>query len=648
MRVLSAAVAAVLAWNLGSLAEAAPAVPQPAAPPALTAQDLDAFLDGFVPLALERGNIAGAVVVVVKDGQVLFEKGYGVSDMDKQTPVDPRTTLFRPGSISKLFTWTSVMQLVEQKKLDLDADVNTYLDFRIPPAFGKPVTLRNLMTHTPGFEETIKNLFVTDPKAMIPLDRALKAWVPERVFPPGQVPAYSNYGAALAGYIVQRVSHEPFEQYVAHHILGPLGMAHSTFVQPLPKALAADMSKGYSEASGKPQPFELIPMSPAGALSASGDDMARFMLAHLANGSYKGAQILKPETAILMHGLAYAHSPPLPGMAYGFYHEDRNGHVIIGHGGDTLWFHSDLHLILDRNVGLFVSQNSAGKERSGIRGPLLKAFMDRYFPAPALTAEPTLKSAKADGAFTAGNYEVSRNSFSNFMSIGNLLGQPKLSVNDDGTVSVDMLTDFAGTPKKWREVRPFVWREVHGRELLVAKRENGQVTEIATDAFPQVFTFTRAPLWRSETVNLPLFIGMLAMLALTVLFWPIKALLRWRYGVPFALSGRAATLYRLTRVVALCDLILLGGILGFVSYAAAANHLEMLGSSYDWVYRVLQVFGLIGAIGVFIPLLEVSEGMGDRVRPWWTKVTDILVAVACVLAVWYAVSLHFLSWSLNY
>lgn len=647
MRVLSAAVAALLAWSLTGLAEAAPA-PAAAPPPALTAQDLDAFLDGFVPLALERGNIAGAVVVVVKDGQVLFEKGYGVSDTDKQTPVDAKTTLFRPGSISKLFTWTSVMQLVEQKKLDLDADVNTYLDFRIPPAFGKPVTLRNLMTHTPGFEETIKNLFVTDPKAMIPLDTALKAWVPERVFPPGQVPAYSNYGAALAGYIVQRVSHEPFEQYVAHHILEPLGMAHSTFVQPLPKALAGEMSKGYNEASGKPQPFEMIPMSPAGALSASGDDIARFMLAHLANGSYNGAQILKPETATLMHGLAYTHSPPLPGMAYGFYHEDRNGHVIIGHGGDTLWFHSDLHLILDRNVGLFVSQNSAGKERSGIRGPLLKAFMDRYFPAPALKAEPMLKSAKIDGGLAAGNYEVSRNSFSNFMSIGNLLGQPKLSVNDDGTVSVDMLTDFAGNPKKWREVKPFVWREVHGRELLVAKRSNGQVTEIATDAFPQVFTFTRAPLWRSETVNLPLFIATLAMLALTVLFWPIKAVLRWRYGVPFALSGRAAMLYRLTRVVALCDLILLGGILGFVSYAAASNHLEMLGSSYDWVYRVLQVIGLIGAIGVFIPLLEVSEGIGDRLRPWWTKVTDILVAVACVLAVWYAVSLHFLSWSLNY
>jgi CubicO group peptidase (beta-lactamase class C family) len=647
MRPVFAALAALAFLSLPGSAPASPTLPLPP-PQELTAQDVGPFLDGFVPLALERGNIAGAVVVVVKDNRVLFEKGYGFSDIDKQIPVDPKTTLFRPGSISKLFTWTAVMQQVEQGKLDLDADVNTYLDFKIPPAFGKPVTLRNLMTHTPGFEETVKNLFVTDPKRMTALDAALKAWVPTRVFPPGQVPAYSNYGAALAGYIVQRVSGEPFEQYVARHILQPLGMAHATFVQPLPKALAADMSKGYDEASKKPQPFELIPMSPAGALSASGDDMARFMLAHLANGSFNGAQILKPETAIRMHGIAYQRIPPLPGMAYGFYHEDRNGHTIVGHGGDTLWFHSDLHLILDRNVGLFVSQNSAGKERSGIRSPLFKAFMDRYFPAPRLGLEPTLKSAKADGALAAGNYETSRNSFSNFMSIGNLLGQPKLNVNDDGTVSVDALTDFAGTPKKWREVKPFVWREVHGRELLMAERENGQVTEIATDAYPQVFTFRRAPFWQSQALNLPLFVGTLAMLALTVIFWPIKAILRWRYDRPFALTGRAAMLYRLTRVVALCDLALLGGILGFVGYAAATNHLDMLGSSYDWVYRILQAIGLIGVIGVFIPLLEVSEGIGDRARPWWTKLTDILVATACVLSVWYALSLHFLSWSLNY
>lgn len=636
-----AAAAALLA-----LLGAAPASAAPESHP-LTAADLDAFLGGYMPLALARGDVAGAVVVVVKDGQVLFEKGYGVSDVDKQTPVDPRTTMFRPGSVSKLFTWTAVMQLVEAGKLDLDADVNTYLDFKIPPAYAKPVTLRDLMTHTPGFEETIENLFVTDPKKLLTLDEALKAGLPARVFPPGEVPAYSNYGAALAGYIVQRASGEPFDDYVAQHILLPLGMTHSTFVQPLPKALAPFMSQGYDKASGKPKPYELIAMSPAGALSASGDDMARFMLAHLGNGAYGDVHILRPETAELMHGVAYRHTPGLPPMAYGFYHEDRNGHTIIGHGGDTQWFHSDLHLILDENVGLFVSQNSQGRPNSDLREPLLKFFMDRYFPAPAPAPEPTLKTSKAHAKLVAGDYIVSRGSFTDILSIGSLLDQAVVTVNDDHTMSVNALKDFAGNPKKFREVRPFVFRDVHGTTLLVAKLKDGRVTEIATDAVPQVVTLTRAPWWRSVKLNLPLFVGMLAMLTLTVLFWPIKAILRWRYDRPFALQGRAAALYRLTRVAALCDLVLYFGLLGFFTYAGQ-GHLELFSPDFNWLLRLLQIVGLLGVVGAVPAVMNAREAFADGARPWWTKVSDVLLALACLLAAWYAFSAHVMVWSLRY
>lgn len=616
---------------------------------ALTAADLDAFFDGFMPFALERSNVAGAVVVVVKDGRVVIEKGYGVSDEKTQSPVDPRTTMFRPGSVSKLFTWTAVMQLAEQGRLDLDKDVNTYLDFTIPPAFGKPVTLRNLMTHTPGFEETDKNLFMTDPKKFFSLRTALVNAVPARVFPPGEVPAYSNYGAALAGYIVRRVSGEPFELYVARHIFNPLGMTHSTFVQPLPKSLVADMSKGYEKASSdKPQPYELIPMAPAGALAASGDDMAHFMIAHLNNGAYGSVRILEPETAIKMHGVAYAHASGIPPMAYGFYHEDRNGHTIVGHGGDTLWFHSDLHLILDENVGLFLSVNSLGNPNSILRGPLFKSFMDRYFPAPPLPPEPTLKSAKADGTRVAGNYVESRGSFTNILSIAGLAGQDKASVKDDGTISFDVLKNFAGVPRTFREVRPFVWREVNGHYLLVARVKDGQVTELVTDAIPQIIAFQRARWWEAASINLPLAIGMLAMLALTVIFWPVKAILRWRYGTRFPLEGSAAMLYRLTRIVALCDVVLFGGLLGWFGYAAD-NHLELLNASYDWVLRIVQLIGLAGTIGVIAPVLNAVEAFrGGKGRPWWTKGTDVLVASAAILSVWYVLSQHILTLNLNY
>src|SRR5882757_8698287 len=232
----------------------------------LTAEDANAWLDGYMPYALHTGDIAGAVVAIVKDGDVLTERGYGYSDVEKQTPVDPKRTLLRPGSVSKLFTWTAVMQLVEQGKIDLDADINQYLDFKIPARDGQPVTMRNIMQHTAGFEEQAKGIISTNPKAP-GFEALLKQWVPNRVFAPGTTPAYSNYGASLAGYIVQRLSGESFDSYIGKHIFAPLDMQLSSFRQPLPANLAPLMSKGYKQASQDPQPYEIVgPAPPAPSL----------------------------------------------------------------------------------------------------------------------------------------------------------------------------------------------------------------------------------------------------------------------------------------------------------------------------------------------------------------------------------------------
>ncbi|MDE2225982.1 MAG: beta-lactamase family protein, partial [Xanthomonadaceae bacterium] len=168
-------------------------------PHTMTAEDLSTLFGGMLPYMLARGDIAGGAVVVVKDGKVLFAQGYGYADLKTRTPVSPATTLFRIGSVSKLFTWTAVMQLVEQHKVDLDRDINDYLDFKIPPRFGKPITLRDLMTHTPGFEDTARDLLPATPDGTN-LERYLKAHIPARIFPPGKIVAYSNYGAGLAGY----------------------------------------------------------------------------------------------------------------------------------------------------------------------------------------------------------------------------------------------------------------------------------------------------------------------------------------------------------------------------------------------------------------------------------------------------------------
>jgi CubicO group peptidase (beta-lactamase class C family) len=432
----------------------------------LTASDVEAFLDGVVPLQLERDDIAGAAIAIVKNGKLLFARGYGYADVEKKKRVSPQETLFRPGSVSKLFTWTAVMQLVEQGKLDLDRDVNDYLDFKIPDAYGKAITLKNVLTHTPGFEEQIKDLFAVGSKPP-QLGQYMKTHIPGRIFPPGTIPAYSNYGASLAGYIVERVSGRPFNDYIDENIFKPLGMSHSTFVQPLPPALSPNMSNGYQLASDGPKPFEVIGAFPAGSLSSTATDMARFITAHLQDGQLGDARILRPETARLMHRRLFALDQAANAMAYGFYEESRNGHRIIGHGGDTVYFHSDLHLILDAGVGFFISYNSAGRGETSPRTTLWEALLDRYFPYSSPT-EPTLASAKEDAKTVSGKYMLSRRSESSFLKAATLIEEFTVSA-EDGTIEVAELKGPNGKPKRWREVAPMTFLEENGQDKLVFK-----------------------------------------------------------------------------------------------------------------------------------------------------------------------------------
>ena len=377
----------------------------------LVKADLEAWLDGYLPAALEQGDVAGAIVMVVEDGRVLLQKGYGYADVEARRAFDPATTLFRPGSVSKLVTWTAVMQLVEQGRIELDRDVNAYLDFKIPPYAGRPVTMRNLMTHTGGFEQSFKDLLLTDPAQVAPLGDYLRSHVPVRIFAPGEIPAYSNFGAALAGYIVQRVSGQPFDDYVEQQVFEPLGIRHASFRQPLSSASRSHLARGYQLASGPPSPYEIFP-GPAGNAIFTGADMARFMIAHLQDGELEGRRILKAETARLMRDTPLTLvSPAVNRMLLGFYESNRNGRRVIGHEGDTRVFHSILRLLPDENVGIFVAVNSAGRDEAGraIRLDVSDAFIDRYFPrqTPPHARVPE-DVARAHAALLVGHYDSSQ------------------------------------------------------------------------------------------------------------------------------------------------------------------------------------------------------------------------------------------------
>jgi CubicO group peptidase (beta-lactamase class C family) len=607
----------------------------------LTVADVHAFLDGFVPMQLERENIAGAVVLVVKDGAILFAKGYGYSDVEKKTPVTVDATLFRPGSISKLFAWTAVMQLVEQGKLDLDRDINDYLDFKIPAKFGKPITLRNIMTHTPGFEEQIKDLITEDAAPAATLKQHLVTHIPERIFPPGTTPAYSNYGASLAGYIVERVSGRPFNDYVAENIFKPLGMAHSTFAQPLPAELKPLMSNGYRLGSGKSKPFEIIEEAPAGALAATAADISRFMIAHLKNGKLESAQILRPETASQMHSRQFGLSPALNGMCLGFYEESRNGKRIIGHGGDTVYFHSDLHLMLEDGIGFFVSYNSAGKGEISPRSALWYHFLDRYFPYTPPKVEK-LASADADGKTVAGRYLTTRRSEGSFLKVGAVEENVRVTADENAAIKVEPFKDFNGQLKKWQEIAPLVYRSVNGQDLLAFVRDyNGNM--LLAPNFPAAAE-QRVSLVQSADFNQALIVGVLVVLGLTLVCWPLAAIIRGHYHQRLELDAGYLRLRPWVRVICAVDIAFL---LIFLTVLTSGG-VNVLSSRTDLKLQTIQFLGVLGALGTVVVLLASLRSWRDPHAWFWGKVWNLLLLLACLGFVWFSYHWKLLNFNMNY
>ena len=613
----------------------------------LTAEDADAWLDGYMPYALHSGDIAGAVVAIVKDGKILTERGYGFSDVEKRTPVDPKKTLFRPGSVSKLFTWTAVMQLVERGKINLDADVNQYLDFRIPAFDGKPVTMRNLMQHTAGFEEQAKGILSEDPRSPS-FEALLKVWIPNRVFAPGSTPSYSNYGASLAGYIVQRLSGESFDSYIEKHLFAPLDMQLSSFRQPLPPNLVPLMSKGYSRASVDPKPYEIIGPAPAGSLAAPAEDMAHFMIAHLQGGEYNGQRILSAATAGQMHNSPLTVIPPLNRMELGFFETNINGHEVIAHLGDTDSFHTSLHLYLQEGVGFYVSFNSLGKDGAAgkLRNALFFDFSDRYFPAPAPETRVDAATAKAHAAALAGSWANSRSSKSTFLAVLDLVSQTHLGVNDKGELVTPPFPGLNGEPRHWSEYEPFVWRDRDSHERLAAKVVDGKVVRFSIDELSPFIVFDRAPWYQDTSWLLPVFIASVSALLLTAIFWPINAIVRKRYGATLNLDNASLRAYRLSKIAAVA--IITGIAAWGLTIGAMLSDFNDLSTGFDPILYFTQALGIIGFIGGFILILQNLNAVWAGQRRWPARIWSIVLALSAFFVLWVAFVFKLIRMGANY
>lgn len=607
-----------------------------------TLKGLEQFLDGVVLGMFQAYQIPGISVSIVHGDKVALSKGYGYADVARTRSIDPAKTLFRAGSVSKPFTWTAVMQLVEQGLIDLDTDVNVYLEaFKIPETYDEPVTMRHILSHSAGFEDgALGYLFRKTKDDTIGLENWLIEFMPKRVRPPGEFTSYSNFSTALAGYIVAEVSGQSFESYVEDNIFTPLDMAHTTFHEPVPPTLAADQSDNFLRKKGDfiNANFEFISdAGPAGAVSTTAADIANFMIAHLNEGAFMDARILNPETVRQMRTRLLVHHNAAPAFLFGFYEKFFNGRVTYGHGGDTIHFHSELSLLPSEKVGIFVTSN-APDGGVAVRH-IVSAFFDEYFPLESGDPHPLAPNglneggeAKVDKAVIealskyTGAYRYNRRSFSTWEKFLALQGDAVVSVSPDGAL---MLARPGVKPQKYAPLTDDgAFRSIDDPDQIIAFRVDqgkdraSHLFVSPTGAFERI-----APLEAAQ-----LHLAVLGFCLLAFVGVVIGAL----WGAPkwIAMPGKE----KLARAVLFAGCLLSVGFVAVfvVTIAMLGDDLVYVGLPYGRVILSLPLAILVcAAVGIFFSITAWRDGYWSWLgRLRYSSVVVLLALFVAISGYW--------------
>lgn len=576
---------------------------------------VEGFVDGVVASQIASDRLVGATVTIVRDGGVVLSKGYGEANRDTGKGVAP-DTLFRIGSVSKVFVWVAVMQQVAAGRLDLDADINKYLkDMQIPETFPEPITLTHLMTHTAGFEDKpIIGLFARGPQTVGDFQENLQTMMPRRVRMPGRHAAYSNYGAALAAHIVEVVSGENWDDYADAHILKPLLMINTTTRQPVPKALEDLVANGYWWENGRQvdAPFEFVTLPPAGSVSSSGADMGRFMIELLAHGD---TPVMAASTRALLFQPGYQHDPRLNRMRMGLYEQTSHGQTLIGHNGDTMAFHSILMLCPELNLGVFASFNNERAEKA--RDELIEAFLDRVFgvPVPQPKSTQSVQPERYQGFYTNLRAPVSGHD-----KVQSLLQTFEVSVDGDGTLLVH--TDDGA--QRFVKIDNDLFEREDGRERLAFAGEGAVATSLFINSVPPM-DLVRVDEKLSPRAQGAFLVAVLVLCAAVWLVWPISWLTH-RGRVAVTGETRASLLAAVTSA----------GIIGFCFVIAQA-----VTGPHDIVFGMPEAFKQALWVPIaLIPLLllQLVYTYGAWVgRLWWVTRRihyTLLTFAAIAFVVW--------------
>ncbi|MGZ8407500.1 MAG: serine hydrolase domain-containing protein [Caulobacteraceae bacterium] len=620
-------------------ARLAPGTPIPAA-------ELETFIDGVMAQAMPTEHIAGAAVSVVQNGQVVLLKGYGVERMSPAKPVDPSRTLFRIGSITKTFTWIALMREVEAGRIRLNAPVNIYLPqkLQVPDeGFKKDILVRDLMTHSPGFEDrALGQLFEKDPKRIRPLETYLRQERPARVREPGTFPTYSNYGVGLAGEALAPVTGKPFQTLAEQWILNPLGMTRTTFREPYPARadlpapmnprLAAAMSSGFrwTAAGYQTREFEYVTgLAPAGSGSSTAADMAKYMTAIMGNGAFNGATIYSPIEAQAFRTTLFRAAPGVPGWQHGFMEYSLpGGYTGYGHGGATLYFHSNMVTVPALNLGVFISTNTDTGRALARRLPAL--IVQRFYAAPTLPAAGS-KALLDHRAAYEGRYLTTRRAYRGLEKFVDLFqATATVAVTPEGR----LLTREGAETRLWVPTAdPAVFRDAAGPERVVFHLNHGKAdrwyASSGTTAYERAGPLTSMGL-----------LGLLAALtAVSAVASIVGAIIRRRRDLRETSIQRRASLVQTT-----ASILWLISMIAFVVWASKTSDIGAFFYSFPGVWLTLgSACAFVAAILSAIALaLTAWAWIGGRRLDSWTLLRKLMftatnvwfAAFAVMLALW--------------
>lgn len=488
------------------------------------APGVEAYLDGIITSLMDQHHLTAASLALVQNGEVFIQKGYGHQNLDTKSAIDPITGLFRIGSVTKLFTWIAVLQQIEKGTLELDRDVNDYLEtFKVPATYDQPITLRSLMSHTPGFEDVLPGLFLSEDNEKPGTVEYLKKRLPARIRPPLQTASYSNQGTALAQYLIEITSGMAFEDYAEQYIFNPLGMQYTTLRQPLPAHMRADYTTAYAYREGKfiEKGFEIVPVTGMGGATTTAGDMAIFMKALLNNTCGNGHCLLDSSSFALMQTPVLRHAPGINAALHGFMDLSRRGVSAFGHGGNTFLYHTNLMIIPDHNLGMFVTFSGEAGGMAPTR--TAEAFLDRFFPDTMALKETIVLDEDYLNKFT-GTYKMNRHSHNDIFKLLALFMTTSVTL-ENGKLKI---TNEMQDPIYCLPIDSLTFRDENSNDLVAFKRDGENISHLFVGNYA-IFAFERVTGFYKSIPNLLIFLMTMFSMVFILVIWPLIYLIRRQY-----------------------------------------------------------------------------------------------------------------------